>query len=280
MANHSSRGWGRAIAVTATILAAAPLTADTADELRSELLGAYGLTRGRWSSECLGEPTGLKVVSGRGAPEPEGRTFAPGELVRVAEVRAGMLTGLDVLLEIVEPALLSWQDGPFTVYDQRRCRVRLDFDVPREVRKDAARARAAILAVVEVFADEGAAKDSGWNGRTVEPYPAEWEETRPAYERWRVARTNELVRRKTEEVLAFAEQTLSYMSSDEEYLAAFGAGAKARTYDSWSDCEAMLAASFYVSGSGKNSKGWADGQKVAWATNLAKELQDCYLAPE
>ena len=34
-------------------------------------------------------------------------------------------------------------DGPFTVYDQRRCRVQLNFEVPREVRKDRVQALAA-----------------------------------------------------------------------------------------------------------------------------------------
>ena len=58
---------------------------------------------------------------------------------------------------------------------------------------------------------------------------------------------------------------------------AFAAGARARS-DSWSTCEAMLDATFYVSGSGgKSSRGWADGQRVAWANHLAHALQSCYL---
>ena len=53
------------------------------------------------------------------------------------------MSGLDVNLTLVEPFLPSFVDGPFTVYDQRRCRVQLNFEVPREVRKDRAKALAA-----------------------------------------------------------------------------------------------------------------------------------------
>jgi hypothetical protein len=258
------------------LASAAPAQAAAGDELRAELVGRFGLPRAPLASDCEATPTRSKVVSGR--PTGSGlRRFAAGELVRVEEVRAGLLSGLEIELEVVELALVSWRDGPFEVFDQRRCRIELEFDVPREVRKDRARALAATAAVVETFDDERAARAAGWNGRRVEPYPEGWEETRREYEAWRVARRNEQVREKTEEVLAAADQVLRYMKNDADYLASFGAGARARTSDSWSSCEAMLSASFSASGSGgEDYAGWADGQKLAWATRLSRALQDCY----
>ncbi len=91
---------------------------------------------------------------------------------------------------------------------------------------------------------------------------------------------NAAVRAKTASVLDEARRVLAYMPGDDDYLWSFAAGARARS-DSWSTCEAMLDATFYVSGSGgKSSRGWADGQHVAWANHLAHELQECYLEDE
>ena len=88
---------------------------------------------------------------------------------------------------------------------------------------------------------------------------------------------NAAVRAKTERVLDEAKRVLAYMPGDDDYLLSFAAGARARS-DSWSSCEAMLDATFYSTGSGgKSTRGWADGQHVAWANHLALALQDCYL---
>jgi len=251
--------------------------ADVEDELRAELVGRFALTRDAVISECTDHFTDMRVVGGRLAGG-SGARFGTGELVRIDNVNVGALSGLDVNLTLVEHFLLSFQDGPFTLHDQRRCRVQLNFEVPREVRKDTARSLAAVAAVLDLFDDEAAAKRAGWNKRRVEDYPAGWEKTKREYETWKVAQTNELVRQKSERVLDEAERILSYMPGDDDYLLSFGAGAKARSSDSWSNCEAMLSATFYVSGSGgKSKRGWSDGQLVAWATQLAHALQGCYL---
>lgn len=262
-------------AVALCALLASPLAADVESDLRSELVGRFALTRGALLSECTEHYTDMQVTGGR-ISGGSGSRFEAGELVRIDNVKIGALAGLDLNLSLVEPYLLSFQDGPFTVYEERRCRAQLNFDVPREVRKDRARSLAAIVAVLEPFADEAAAKRGDWNRRVRAPYPKDWEKTRVAYEKWKVEHRNDLVRAKTEEVLRFAEQALTYMSGDEEYLTSFAAGARYRS-DSWDSCEAMLGATFSVSGSGKNWNGWADGQKVAWATRLARALQECLL---
>lgn len=252
--------------------------ADVESDLQASFAGRYALVRGSLVSECTDHFTNLQVAAGRIAGG-TGTRFESGELVYIDKVSIGLLTGLDVNLTINEPFLLSWEDGPFTVYDQRRCRAQLNFEVGRDVRRDRAKARAAIEGVLEVFDSEPAARHGqSWNGRRVKPYPKDWERTRVEYEKYRMARRNELVRQKTEDVLHQANQVLTYMKTDEEYLLSFGAGAEARS-DYWSDCDSMLSATFSTSGSGKNYQGYADGQKVAWATHLAEALQDCYITP-
>ncbi len=269
----SRTGW-----IWAVLVASIPVVAfaDAEDELRAELVGRYALAKGELVSECTDHFTDMKVVGGRLAGG-TGARFAGGELLRIDNVSVGAISGLDVNLTLVEPYLLSFSDGPFRVYDERRCRVQLNFEVGRDVRKDVPKSLATVAAVLELFDDAGAAKHAGWNKRKVEPYPKDWEKTKREYEAWKLTQVNAAVRAKTEGVLDEARRVLAYMPGDDDYLLAFGAGARARS-DSWSTCEAMLDATFYVSGSGgKSSRGWADGQHVAWANHLAHELQGCYL---
>ena len=265
------------------VLAAGAARADVEGELRAELVGRAALSRSELLSECTDHYTDNQVSGTRIAGK-AGERFAAGELARIDNVKIGSFTGLDVNVSLAEPYRLAWRDGPFDVYDQRRCRAQLHFDVPREVRKDRAKSRAAIEAVLAIFGDEAAAKgDAAWNRRKVEPYPANWEAKKREWESWKRSQQNVRVRSKSEEVLERAEQVLTYMPDDAKYLAAFGAGARYRRNDSWSSCELMLDASFYVSGgapSGDDSRGWADGQLVAWATELARALADCYIEEE
>lgn len=263
------------VAVAIAAMASPPLLADVESDLRAELVGRFALTRTALLSECTDSFTNVKVVGGR-ASGGRGVRFEAGELVEITNVKSGPLAGLDVFVELAVPYRLAFEDGPFTLYELRRCRVELEFDVDRATRKDRARSLAAIERAVELQPSEAAARAAGWNRRATEPFPDDWEETQRAHAVWRIEETNRRVRAKTEEVLAVARQTLTYMSSDEEYLASFGAGARARS-DSWSNCPAMLRATFSVSGSGTDSKGWADGQRVAWAARLGEALQTCYL---
>lgn len=265
------------VAIVGSWSGAAAARADVESELKSEIVNWFALTRAPLASECTDHYTDNQVTGGR-ISGGSGERFAAGELVQIDNVKVGTFSGLDVNLSLVEPYRLSFEDGPFEVYEQRRCRAQLHFDVPREVRKDAGRARAAIEAALALYDHEGAAKkDPAWNRRKVEPFPANWEATKREWEVWKRSQRNRRVREKTESVLEQADRVLAYMANDEKYLASFGAGARARDSESWSSCEAMLDAGFYVSGSGADSRGWADGQLVAWSTHLARALQDCYI---
>ena len=113
--------------------------------------------------------------------------------------------------------------------------MQLNFEVSRDVRKDAQKALAAVAAVLDLFDDAGAAKRAGWNRREVEPYPNDWQKTKVEYEAWKLTQVNAAVRAKTERVLDEAKRVLAYMPGDDDYLLSFAAGARARS-DSWSSC--------------------------------------------
>lgn len=275
LSTFRSSSFRSGLALAVALAPTPPLAADVEADLRAELVGRFALTRTALLSECTDSFTNVKIVGER-ASGGRGVRFEAGELVEITNVKSGPLAGLDLFVELVVPYRLAFEDGPFTLYELRRCRVELEFDVDRATRKDLALSLAAIERAVELHPSEAAARAAGWNGRVPESFPDDWEETQRAYAIWKVEETNRRVRAKTEEVLAVARQTLTYMSNDDDYLASFGAGARARS-DSWSDCPAMLRATFSVSGSGTDSKGWADGQRVAWAARLGEALQDCYL---
>ncbi len=257
----------------------APGRADVEAELRRELVGRTVVVRQDLVSECTDHYTDVEVLGNRIAGG-RGERFAAGELARIDNVHVGW-SRFAVNLSLVEPYRISWSDGPFTLHEQRTCRVQLDFDLPREARKDRVRSLAAITAVVEPFADEASARRSAaYNRRRVEPLPADWEEIRRAHARWSAERVNAAVRVKVERLLEEAAGVLTYMPDDAGYLESFGLGARARRSESWSSCESMLDASFYVSGSGgRDKRGFADGQHVAWATRLAAALAECYVEP-
>lgn len=262
----------------AAALAAAAASADVEDTLRARLRGRWAVVGSPIASECTDHYTD-NVVSGRHASGPGPVMLPAGELVSIDNVEVGPLAGLSVNLGLLVPHRVTIVDGPYTLYAHRRCRVQLKFDVPREVRRDAARAEAAVLAVLEVHDSESAARRAeGWNRRETEALPEDSEETWAEYQVWKAAQVNVAVRRKLEEVLTGAQATLRSMRDEPEYLESFAAGVASRRYDSPGDCDSLLSASFYVSGSGGPSKrGWEDGQRVAWASAVARGLAGCFV---
>jgi hypothetical protein len=266
-------------ALAAVLIApAAAGAADVEDVLRSHLRGRWAVLRSPVASECSDHYSD-NIVSGRFASGGGPVSLPAGELVSIDNVHAGWASGLDVNLGVLVPYRVRIVDGPYTLYEIRPCRVQLNFDVPREVRKDAARAEAAVLEVLEVHDSEAEARRSQlWNRRETEPLPADSEATWAEYRVWKAAQVNAAVRRKLDDVLADAKATLRSMQDDPDYLESFALGVAARRNDSAPSCDSALSSSFYVSGSGgKSKRGYEDGQRVAWATNVAQALQDCFV---
>ena len=259
----------------ATLLLPAAAFADAQGELRAQWQGVWALTRTAMFSECTDHFTDNAVageaVSGKAI------RFAAGEPVQVNGVDWTM-TGLKVRIELREPFRVEWRDGPYTLYEQRRCRVELKF--PREARPNAAAASAAIARVLERLAEADIASSPAWNHREVEAYPADYARVRTEHETWRAAQTNAAVQRKLDQALDDASHVVEWSQGDADYAADFTAGLYERRSEEFSSCESALDASFYVHGSGKASKrGWEDGQRLAWAVHLASALRGCFVTP-
>jgi hypothetical protein len=254
---------------------AAPAFADAESELQAEWRGVWALTRTAVFSECTDHFTDNDVVGDRVSGK--ALRFEAGEGAQVSGLD-WTISGLKVRIELSEPFRVEWRDGPYTLYEQRRCRVELR--LPRQARPNAAAASAAIARLLERVEGEGEiAASPAWNRRRVADYPADWERTKAEYDAWKTAQINAAVGRKLDEVIAQAEHVVEWSQQDDDYAAAFVAGMHARRYESFSSCDSALDASFYVHGSSsKSRRGWEDGQRLAWAVNVAAELRKCFVA--
>jgi hypothetical protein len=257
-----------------TLLLPPAAFADAESELQAQWRGVWALTRTAVFSECSDHFTDNEVLGDTVAGK--ALRFAAGEPVQVSGVD-WTISGLKLRLELREPFRVEWREGPYTLYDQRRCRVELKF--PREARPNAAAASAAIARVLERTAAEADATSSpAWNRRQVEPYPNGYDRTRADYEAWKATQTNAAVQRKLDEAIDQAAHVVEWSQGDAEYAADFTAGLHERRDESFSSCSEALDSTFYVHGSGKASRrGWEDGQRLAWAVHLAAELRSCFV---
>jgi hypothetical protein len=263
-----------------TLACAHPGHADAEGDLTARFKGLYALTQVPVFSECTPHYTDNEVTVTRATRGP-GQRFAPGELVRIDKVDV-TFSRIDVNVGFSEPYLFSWTDGPFTLYDQRYCKVSLNLALPSEVRRDAQRAAGAIEALLAPFrGPEEAQRASAWNGRKVSPYPKGWEQTRSEYAVWKAESVNGAVRAKIDEAIEEANRAMDRVSDNSDALTSFASGLRARRADSYPSCEAMLADSFYLSGSGgkdvKDSRAYAEGQRLGHYLGLARELRKCFL---
>jgi hypothetical protein len=128
-------------ALTLALPSAAPAFADAESDLRARWTGATVITKVPVFSECTDHFTDNAVPSG-GLPRGAGLRFGAGEIATVDKIDVTW-TRIDVSIGFLEPYRVTWTDGPYTLYDQRRCRVQLKLELPADVRKDPAKAGAA-----------------------------------------------------------------------------------------------------------------------------------------
>jgi hypothetical protein len=257
------------------VLPAAPLAADAEGELQSQWRGTWVLTRTAMFSECTDHFTDNEVSGNRAAAS--ALRFAAGEPAQVSGLD-WTITGLKVRIELAEPYRVAWSDGPYTLHEQRRCRVELRF--PRSARPNAAAASQAIAAVLEPVASlDQARTQASWNRRQVEAMPENWEQTRHDYDAWKASQANAAVAARIDELLEDADRIVERSEDQPAYAAAFVRGMRERRYESFSSCASALDATFYVRGKAEDSRdGWEDGQRLAWNINLAAELRKCFVA--
>lgn len=119
----------------------------------------------------------------------EALPFAAGELAAVRRLRVGNQR-VDLSVDLQGRRLLPYEHGPFTLFHEARCKVELQFEVPREIvkRGDLGELEEILTHAVERYDSERQARDSNrWNRRGDDAYPEDYDETLRRYVAWRNA---------------------------------------------------------------------------------------------
>jgi hypothetical protein len=211
------------VSVLLFALPALSLASGLERDIKSRWLGAWVVTTVETYSDCSGNYTNNRVngtlVKSRGS-----QRFFSGELAKVEKINAKR-SRIDVHLTLAEPLLVSYQEGPFTLYREAYCRVELEVVVPREVvrGKNTQHIDESLLLALERYATEDTAMSSArWNGREREPYPQDYDRTLAELELWRAEQTNAAVRAQLDRAREETSRLADRVSSDPDYLAGFG----------------------------------------------------------
>ena len=264
-----------------------PATADLEDELNAHWRGGSTIVLLPVHSQCDGFYNDNEVAGAPASPRVTDhglRSFEAGELAQVERI-AAKRERLDVFLDLIEPVLVPRREGPFTLYDERRCKVQLRIALPRAALRDSASANAALAGMLEQHRAGGEESES-WNRRRREDYPPDYQRTLAQYETWKAQQMNAAVSAKLDRVTDEATRITDRLRRDPDYLDGFGAGVEAQRNVSFGDCNAVLAASFSKHGHADRGdaedrnawdRGWEDGQHLAWSLEVLRRLPDCFV---
>jgi hypothetical protein len=277
------------------ILLAVPLHALAADPGRSlekHWLGAWAVTTVETYSTCERRPT-KNVVNGEMVKSPGRQRFPVGEIARVEAVELGR-SRLDLHLILAEPMLLARRDGPYTLYEETRCRVALEITLPRTlVREGNIRGIEKTLAPVleRHLSAERARRSKSWNRRRRASYPEEYGKTLVEHAVWKVETLNRKVQSRFDRVLEKTSRLTQRLGGDSDYLAAFSEGARDGRSVDFDRCPDLLdtdldgpahkAARSFSKRQGDQAKsselGYRDGYLLVAGLELLHRLSDCFV---
>jgi hypothetical protein len=271
---------GSCIAILLAVPAVAPAAAaDMEGPLNARFQGGWVIVRVPIASDCGGLFTN-NAVHGTGTDSRGSERFAGGELARVERIEVRRGGRVDVFLDLAEQILAAHQDGPFTLYTPRNCKVQLLVDSPRDA--PLAGVRAALDELLELHPGARQAEASpAWNGRRRAAYPPDYERTLAEYAAWKAEQANAAVAQRMDEAIEEAARIGDRIRSDPEYLDAFAAGvAKVRDVY-FGDCASAVGARLYPETERGRSQlwndGYQDGQRLAWHLELLRRLRACHV---
>ena len=252
-------------------------------EINAAWRGAWVITRIATDSNCDGRFTNNEVSGD--LVSSDGRwSFGRGEIGRVEKINLNRKR-IEVFVELVEPLLNAYQDGPFDLYDEVFCKIELR--IARPAGDDNA-FNAAIATALERHASDVAAQASPeWNRRRREAYPEDYDQTVAEYQTWRAAQFNAAVQAELSESVTEAARLVRRIDTDSEYLDGFGAGIEHARHEYFSDdCERLLSMtrSGFVDKAPKQSpnaygEGYEEAQALFFHVERAERLRGCFLAP-
>ncbi|HBL32101.1 MAG TPA: hypothetical protein DD490_35200 [Acidobacteria bacterium] len=260
--------------------------ADPEGELSARWQGGTVLVRLPIASSCDGFFNDNDVVGSRVDSKARHR-FDAGEVARVDRINVKR-NRVDVQLELSEGVLEEVQDGPFTLYDAKVCKVQLKVPVPD--RSDGAAVDRRLAELLERVGSVREAEASpGWNGRRRASYPPDYEETLAAHAAWKAAQVNAAVQARMDDAIEEAARVTDRVRAEPDYLDGFAAGLDKARDLYYGDCPSLLTKTFSPSsgGGGKSSdwrRGYEDGQRLGFHVELLRYLRGCFVpvppAPE
>jgi hypothetical protein len=286
------------VALAVTVLFPAPgLAGDLEKAMEGRWRGARALTLLETHADCLGLYTNNRV-NGRLVSSAGRQHFRAGELVRVDKVDAKR-SRLDLLVTLEEPLLVSYQDGPFTLYKEARCQAELQVEVPRTLvsGKKVDDIDTALRGVLERYATaEEAERSRAWNRRERASYPADYEETLARHAAWKAEQVNARVQARLDRAMEESGRVADRLNGDPEYLKGFAAGVEGMKSARPEGCEDLMARDFaklpatrggvtYASGGAApggeapnhHGRGFQDGQRLVLALELIRGLPACFV---
>jgi hypothetical protein len=268
------------------------------DALESRWRGAWVLTSVDIYSDCAGIHTD-NGVSGSLVRSRGRFRFKSGELARVQNIDLKH-SEIDFSLSLPEPLLLSQQDGPFTLYNEARCLVDLDVELPRSLvkEKDLKGIEAALEPILTRFATQEAATGSkSWNRRQRDPYPDGYDRTLAAHAAWKAQQANAGIQARIDRAAEETSRITDRIGSDPEYLKGFAAGVEAVRALDLAECNDILSrdfdklvpaptalAGFVNEAAGRYQRGYQDGARLLFGLESMRKLPGCMVqvpeAPE
>lgn len=275
----------RTILALTLSLAASGFASDLDDRLNQRLRGAWAVLEVEVYSGCAGTYSD-NTVGDAGVASKAPQRFEAGELVKIDKVNAKRQR-VDLLVSLAAPVRISRVDGPFELFDEKECKVQLIVPTAREDIKsgnDAAIiSRLGTLLTLYPSLDEARGSDA-WNGREVEPLPADYDLTLARYAVWKAEQTNAAVDEALRRAISDAADVAGDLGDDSDYLAGFAAGAEEMSSFNTTDCGSLIGASlsFHDTSPPKDKPnrwrdGWEDGQELIFNVLLAEGLEACHV---
>ena len=268
--------------------AAPALAANLEQMLESRWLGAWVVTNAEIYSDCGGTYTNNRV-NGNLVNARARLRFKPGEMAKIDKVDAKR-SRLDLFLSLTEPVLVSYNDGPFTLYNEASCRIQLQVELPRDLVKkdDADGIDARLKPILERYATSGDAKSSrSWNRREREDYPADYNLTLAKHAAWKAQQINAAVQARLDKALEDASRVTDRLRKEPTYLEGFAAGIEAAKYIGYGKCNDLMRADLasaqqkapaaYANNQSESGRGFEDAQRLVFSLELMRRLPQCFV---
>ena len=279
------------LALTATLAPGSALASNLERQLESRWRGAWILTAVDTYSDCAGTHTNNRVnntlVSSRGRMR-----FRPGELAQVVKVDLKR-SRLDLLVNLSEPILVSYREGPFTLYNEARCLIELEVELPREVvaRDNLDGVDTALRPILRRHTSlDEAMQAKAWNQRKRDAYPPDYDQTLAEHRIWKAEQANAAIRARIDQAMAETTRLADRVTSDADYLKGLAAGIEAmravdlgrcadlvtRDFKSVAPAPARLAlAAFAGEAATRYTNGFQDGQRLVFGLESLRLLPQC-----